>query len=136
MRRYLSNLFTPVKTTLAYTLKSVEGALIFQITEQSADITAFLAKNSYRASNGLKISASEFPEFKDSKNTIFLRGTDASKDFKLDVTRFVSNNVRDSKKEMVNAALREFVDFIKKQAPAVSYAPKYQEADAYLVVLG
>ena len=132
MTRYFANPYAaPVNTMLEYTLTSVENGLIFQINGQSADISSFLANNSYRAKNGLLIAASEFPEFKDSKNTIFLRGSDSVKNTKLDVTRFVSNKVRDNKKEMIKDALKEFVAFVKKQrVPVYNYAPRYM-APAY-----
>jgi hypothetical protein len=131
-------------TKLEYNLQPVDGALVLQVTDQSDDITAFLQNNTYRASNGLLIAADEFPEFKDSKNTVFLRGSNHKKDWKLDTTRFVSNTARDSKSSMLQSALKEFVGYVKKlnsySAPYVyapyAYAPKYkaEPIKVYVVV--
>jgi len=106
-----------VKTSLSYTLKKAEGSLIFQVNDQSEDITAFLKKNHYRAKNGLLISSDQYPEFKDSTNTIYLRGSNTGKANKLDVTRFVGNMQRDSKFAMIEEALAEFVDYVKSLRP-------------------
>lgn len=101
------------KTELSYTLKKAENSLVFQVNGQSDDITAFLQKNHYRAKNGLLISSDQYPEFKDSRNTIYLQGSNKGKSAKLDVTRFVGNMQRDAKAEMIHEALAEFVDYIK-----------------------
>lgn len=130
--------FNAVKTRLAYTLKEVESGLIFQITEQSKDITDFLNANSYRATNGMLISSSKYPEFKDSEYTIFLRGNDPKYDFKLDVTRFVGNMQRDKRKAQIKAALREFVDHIKNASREYAYTAPFSApyACANVIVLG
>ena len=112
------------KTVLEYSLKAVENAVVFQITEQSSNISEFLKKNRYMASNGIVIAADQYPEFKDSTNHVYLQGKDSDRNLKLDVTRFVGNMQRDSKIAMVKAALKEFVEFIAKQTKA-SYSPIY-----------
>jgi len=122
MVRYIANFAHKIITRLDFYLKKTENALIFQITYQSPDITDFLASNTYRTKNGLLIAGGSYPEFKDSKNTIYLRGKDSSRDWKLDVTRFVGNMQRDNKYEMVKEALTEFVDFIKN-SQSFSYTP-------------
>jgi hypothetical protein len=103
---------------LEYILKSEEKALTFQITNQSQAITDFLKKNRFLASNGLVIAVDEFPEFKDSTNHLYLRGSDSFRDFKLDVTYFYSNKVRDGKKTIIDQALKELVKFVQAQVNA------------------
>lgn len=106
------------KIVLEYSLKPVQNALVFQVTEQSQAVTDFLKNNRFQASNGLIIAADRYPEVKDSTNHIYLRGNDSDRNLKLDVTRFISDKVRDSKSEMIKAALKEFVSFL---ASRVSY---------------
>ena len=103
---------------LEYILKSEEKALTFQITKQSQTITDFLKKNRFLASNGLVIAVDEFPEFKDSTNHLYLRGSDSFNNFKLDVTYFYSNKVRDGKKNIIDQALKELVKFVQTQVNA------------------
>lgn len=100
-------------TNLKYRLEKSQGALVFQVLEQSNDIKAFLNKYNFMASNGIRVGSDKYPEFKQSKNAIFLRGTMQSEDFKLDTTRFVSNSIRDISAEAFNQALRELVDVVK-----------------------
>jgi hypothetical protein len=107
------NFVTSPVTNLRYMLEKSQGALVFQVLEQSADIKAFLNKYNFMASNGIRIGSDKYPEFKQSKNAIFLRGSMASEDFKLDTTRFVSNSIRDNAAAALNQALRELVDVVK-----------------------
>ena len=118
MIRYIVNKFRTEEDLLAYSLKSAEHALIFKVDYQSDIITRFLKKNGYRAKNGLLITANKYPEFKDSENTIFLQGSDTSRNGKIDTTRFVGNMQRDKKKAMIQEALAEFVDFVKQSIKA------------------
>lgn len=106
------------KTHLKYAFIPVESACEFQILEQSKEVYNILSKGYYQASNGMRVAIAQFPEFKDSANTVYLRGSDKSKDLKVDTTRFVRNSVRDNKMELVTEALAEFVNFVKK-----SYKP-------------
>ncbi len=112
--------YVPVlKTGLKYRLEKAENALVFQVLEQSPDVSAFLANGHFLSQKtGLRIAVSKYPEFKDSKNVIFLRGSDSSNDYKIDVTRFPGNMQRDNKYDLINTALKEFVDAVK----ATSYA--------------
>jgi hypothetical protein len=119
------------KTKLSYSLKEVSNSLIFQIDEQSADITAFLSQHTYRASNGILIASSKYPEIKDSgdsKNAVivFLQGNDSFRNSKLDVTRFVGQMQTSKRKAQVEAALREFVGYIKSLK--LAYVPYYVPA--------
>lgn len=113
--------FIPQTTTLRYMLDPAEKALVFQVLEQSPDITAFLSKYTFMASNGLKVASDKYPEFKHSKNTIFLRGTDTSENFKLDTTRFVGNMQRNNAAEMVHTALAEFHKAVKNSTYGRTY---------------
>lgn len=112
------------KVVLEYSLKSVDDALVFQVTEQSKAISDFLKKNRFQASNGMIIAADEYPEIKDSTNHIYLRGSNSVKDLKLDVTRFVGKKQLENKEAIIRAALKEFVEFIGKSVKA-SYRPVY-----------
>ena len=108
-----------LKTGLKYRLEKAENALVFQVLEQSPDITAFLENGHFLSQKtGLRIASAKYPEFKDSKNVIFLRGSDSSNDYKIDVTRFPGNMQRDNKANLINVALEEFVNAVK----SVSYA--------------
>jgi len=108
-------------TSLKYRLEKSQGALVFQVLEQSNDIKAFLNKYNFMASNGIRVGSDKYPEFKQSKNAIFLRGSMTSEDFKLDTTRFVSNSIRDISAEAFNQALRELVDVVKGVKTASPY---------------
>lgn len=101
------------KTSLKYRLEKAQNALVFQVLEQSTDITAFLSKQNFMASNGIRVAIDKYPELKHSKNVIFLQGSDASERFKLDTTRFPSNMERDNVAEMVHTALKELVATVK-----------------------
>lgn len=144
MVRYIANglgLVSPLKTKLVYTLKKAEHNLIFQVNEQSQDITDFLANNTYRAKNGMVIAADQYPEFQESgKNgnmVVYLQGSDTLRSRKIDTTRFVGNMQRDAKAAMLEAALAEFVDFMKSLKPVQYYAPKTYNCNCedYLIVL-
>ena len=115
---YLCGYVPSYKTGLKYKLEKAENALVFQVLAQSDDISAFLAKRHFMASNGLRIATSKYPEFKHSKNVIFLQGSDSSNDYKLDVTRFVGRMQRDNAADLVNAALKELVNYVKKASYA------------------
>lgn len=108
---------------LSYMLQPVEKGLVLQITGQSSLITNFLSKNKFQASNGLFVDISEYPEYKESALTIYLRGNDWTKNLKLDSTGFYSNKVRDARKGQIEQALRELVAHVKKvSTPVWSYA--------------
>lgn len=111
---YLVNYCPSFNTVVKYSLKKDDYALTFQVLEQSPDITAFLSQNNFQALNGMNIGISEYPEFKQSKNTIFLRGSNKGNDFKPDVTMFVGNMQRDNQYTMVVEAIQELVDTVKK----------------------
>lgn len=109
------------KVVLEYSLKKLEDTLVFQVKEQSKTITDFLKNNRYQASNGMIIASDRYPEIKDSTNHIYLRGNDSSRDLKLDVTRFVGKQQRDNKAAIIEAALKEFVEFLSKRIKTSIY---------------
>lgn len=133
---YLVNYCPSFDTVVKYKLNKDDHALTFQVLEQSYDITAFLSGQNFQAKNGMNIGISEYPEFKQSKNTIFLRGSNKGNDFKPDVTMFVGNMQRDNQHTMVVEAIQELVDTVKKAFRATPvrhsvpsygnlYAPQY-----------
>ena len=111
---YLVNYCPSFDTVVKYKLNKDDYALTFQVLEQSPDITAFLSAQNFQARNGMNVGISEYPEFKQSKNTIFLRGSNKGNDFKPDVTMFVGNMQRDNQYDMVIEAIQELVDTVKK----------------------
>lgn len=115
--------FVPVyKTGIRYKLDKSDGALIFQVLDQSPDVSAFLEAlngGTFLTSTGFKIGASKYPEFKHSKNIIFLRGSDKSNDFKPDVTRFAGNMQRDNAYDLFKTTIQEFVDAVKQASATV-----------------
>ena len=117
---------------LSYRLEPVERGIVFQVTGQSSLITNFLAKNKFQASNGLFVDISEYPEYKESTLTIYLRGGDWMQNLKLDSTGFYSNKVRDHRVAQIAQALRELVAHVKKVStpiwnyiPPCNFAPQY-----------
>ena len=121
---YLCGFIPSFNTKVKYRLEKADNALIFQVLEQSPDVTAFLNGNIFMAKNGLRIGSSKYPEFKHSKNVIFLRGSISSEDFKLDATRFVGKMQRDNAYDLVTQAIQELVDAVKgfsKAYPVNSY---------------
>lgn len=103
--------------SIDFTLKKVEKGLLFQVNYQSPAVSDFLRNNRFQASNGLIIASSEFPEFKESKNTVYLWGSDSTRNGKLDATSFTHNFKRDSKYDMLRQALVEFVEFVQSRQP-------------------
>lgn len=99
---------------LEYQLTPMEKSLGFQVTFQNPQVTNFLKKNRFQASNGLIVDISKYPEYKESELTIYLQGSDAMRNIKTDVTHFYSNKVRDHRKAMIESALRELVAHVKK----------------------
>jgi len=103
--------------TIDYTLKKVEKGLLFQVNYQSPAVSEFLRNNRFQASNGLIIAASEFPEFKESKNTVYLWGSDKTRNGKLDATSFTHNFKRDNAYNMLKQAMLEFVEYVQSLQP-------------------
>ncbi len=123
---YLCGYIPSFNTMVKYKLTKADNALVFQVIEESADVKAFLNGNIFLSKSGLKIASSKYPEFKHSKNVLFLRGSDSSADSKLDATRFVGRMQRDNAYDMVVSAIQELVDAVKgfsKAYPVSGYFP-------------
>jgi len=112
-RQFLCGFMPVFNTQVRYKLDKNTNALTLQILDQSPDIYAFLAQGDFQTSTGFIISMNEYPEFKISKNYIFLRGSDKSNDFKPDVTRFVGKMQRDNAYDLFIKAVQELVDAVK-----------------------
>ena len=128
MRMARTRMPSPVQ--LDYTIKKVEKGLLFQVNNQSPQITDFLKKNRFQASNGMIIASAEFPELKDSTNHIYLWGAESRKNGKLDATSYTHNFKRDNKYEIVKQALREFVEYVD------AISPKWQDVSCYTPYFG
>ena len=99
-----------------YKLDKEPQALSFSVIQQAPVVSSFLSEHRFQALNGLIIASSEYPEFKDSKNTIYLQGEgNAIENFSTDVTSFNSNYVRDGKYDLIVDAIQEMVDFLNSQ---------------------
>lgn len=116
---------------LSYRLEPVEKALVFQVTEQSPLVTKFLQKQNFQASNGLVIKSSEYPEYRESELTIYLRGNNWMKNGKLDSTHFYSNKVRDDRAARIRQALKELVSTVKKTSSYCFPMPQRQPKVAW-----
>lgn len=102
------------KGMLEWIILPFEEAIVFQVLKQNTQITQFLEMGPWASSHGLIIDLAQngkgFPEFQDSTNTLFIQGTNHELDNKIDVTRFVSNKVRDRKINLLEKAMQELVD--------------------------
>lgn len=105
---------------LDYTLQPMKDAAIFVLHSQSPKVTNFLKKGVYLATNGMRITlGAAYPEWKDSKNIIYLDGTNGVCLGRPDITRFPPNNkkIRDNKMMMFNTALRELINVVRELDP-------------------
>jgi hypothetical protein len=117
-RAFLCGFMPVFNTQVKYLLNKNKNALTLQVLDQSPDITAFLSQGDFHTSTGFIIGLSEYPEFKISKNYIFLRGTDKSNDFKPDVTRFVGRMQRDNAYDLFVKSVQELVNAVKQATVA------------------
>lgn len=101
---------------IEYNLNPFERAFIFQITKQDSKVKSLLERigGTFYASNGWKIQISAEPEVNVFSKTIFLRGSNASLDLKVDRTwNLPSNSFRDSVISQVKRALSEIISSAK-----------------------
>ncbi|TFH25413.1 hypothetical protein E4G67_01035 [Candidatus Bathyarchaeota archaeon] len=112
----------PKDTVLEYTLDKLDHALYFKVHFQHPAATAILKQGKYQAKNGMIIDISERPELRDSMNTIYLRGSDSKYDTRGDVTTFTHNFKRDNRYTLVRDAIKEFANFVRKNAPMSVYS--------------
>lgn len=108
---------------IKYDLKAFECAYAFQITSQDPIIAAYLNRigGTYYASNGWKIRISKVPEIDVFSKTIYLRGSDASKDLRVDRTwNLPSNSFRDAVIGEVATAITEIISSARDYSHFVS----------------
>ena len=69
------------KTLIAYHLDAYEEGLVFQITEQSDDVTNYVKRvGNYNAKNGWRVTIDKEPEIDVKNRAIFLQGKKQHKD--------------------------------------------------------
>jgi hypothetical protein len=115
-----------------YDLKAFERAFAFQIKSQDPEVTSFLRSigGIFTASNGWKIKISKVPEINVFSKTIYLRGTDSSKNLRIDRTWNVpSNSYRDSVISGVSDAITELISSVNARLnyQTYMYIPTWDE---------
>ena len=98
---------------LSYQFGSFNRAFNFQIHEQSKDLTDFVKDCGYfHSTNGWKVEVAAHPEIYLSGKTIYLRGSNANKDFKIqsvsDVDQSVVNRLDFQIKETLGELVKSF----------------------------
>ena len=117
-------------TKLGYVINPVNEGFTFQVTEQSAEIDAFLSKNVFMSKNtGMKVLASKKPEIKITSGEIFLRGSDMTEDGFVDKTKTGSDHYTKGFVARIDQTLSEFVDHVKGWAKD-NYAYRGRAIDA------
>ena len=99
---------------LNYKLVKYETAFTFRILSQSRIIKAAIDSigGTFVASNGYKVMIKRSPEVKVVTKRLFLRGSNTSKDHRIDRTwNFSSNWERDMKAEELERAVAEVISF-------------------------
>lgn len=107
-----------------YDLKAFERAFAFQITRQDPEVASFLKSigGIFTASNGWKIKISKVPEINVFSKTIYLRGTDSSKNLRIDRTwNTPSNRFRDTVITEVSAAITELISSVNARLNYQTY---------------
>lgn len=105
---------------LEYIFVPGEDVAIFQLNYQHPTVEAFLGQcpgGYFMASNGVRVALGILhPEWKESKNIIYLDGTNGAKLGHVDITRFPEDGrvYRDNKMRMFNQALEELAAAIKE----------------------
>lgn len=118
-----------------YNLKAFEKAFAFQITSQDSVIDSWLKGigGVFTASNGWKIKISKVPEINVFSKTIYLRGSDSSKNLRIDRTwNTPSNRFRDNVITEVSDAIAELISSVKSDLTYKTYVSPfvYDEYDA------
>ena len=96
---------------LSVYVEPFEKAIAFQVVNQSTEITDFIKRNgTFHASNGWNVAIDNVPELDILNKTIYLRGSDASQNKRVDRTWDISNNSRrDEYVREVDQALNDLV---------------------------
>lgn len=102
---------------LKYSLVPFEKAVTFQIIYQDKTLTNYVKEtDTFVASNGWKVKVDAEPEIDILNKTIYLMGSDSSKDLKIDRTwNLASNYERDQIISAVHKALAELVADFKNR---------------------
>lgn len=112
-----------------YDLKAFERAFAFQIKSQDPRVKSILDENGgvFYASNGWKIRISKVPEVNVFSKTIYLRGSDSSKDIRIDRTWNVpSNYYRDTVIKEVSDAITQLISWVESRLTIrTSMRPSY-----------
>lgn len=97
---------------LSVYLEPFERAIAFQVTNQDPKITDFIKRNgSFVASNGWTVTSQVAPELDIKRKIVYLRGSNSSKDKRVDRTWDLrSNSNRDEYISAANQALQELVN--------------------------
>lgn len=125
---------------ITYDLKAFERAFAFQITRQDPEVASFVRSigGIFTASNGWKIKISKVPEINVFSKTIYLRGTDSSKNLRIDRTwNTPSNRFRDNVVKEVSDAITELISSVYArlnfqtymQVPDWDYCEIYQTSN-------
>lgn len=96
---------------LSVYVESFEKAIAFQVVNQSTEITDFIKRNgTFHTSDGWNVAIDNVPELDILNKTIYLRGSDASQNKRVDRTWDISNNSRrDEYVREVDQALNDLV---------------------------
>lgn len=96
---------------ICYNLHKLEGALVFQITEQSKSLTEYVQDiGKFVASNGWAISCSRYPEIDIESKTISIRGMYKYLDLQPDFVFGMANSERDRLAVKIVTAIEELLD--------------------------
>lgn len=110
-----------------YDLKAFEKAFAFQIKSQDPAITSYLQAigGTFHASNGWKVVLSKVPEINVFSKTIYVRGTNSSKDLRIDRTwNLPSNSYRDTVIKEVSDAISEIISSATRRGQTyIAYYP-------------
>lgn len=121
-------------TLLKYSLDTPgEKSIIFQVQYQSEKVNKFFdfmersGKDYFQTATGYKIKRGAFPEIKETKNIIYLRGYNKALDNKVDETKAWNKAYyRDAKAKAISEALAEFTNAVRKADSAGLLSPTYQ----------
>jgi len=96
---------------ICYNLHKLEGALVFQITEQSKSLTEYVQDNDkFVASNGWTVTSSNYPEIDIESKTISIRGMGKYLDLQPDFVFGMANSERDRLSTKIVTAIEELLD--------------------------
>lgn len=106
-----------MKSLLSYYLIPFHQGFIFQIINQDNRVTQFLKNkgNYFNATNGWQVQLEVEPEINFTNKIIYLRGSDSTKDTKVDRTYNMEDNKVTELISSVNLALAELIKAVKDE---------------------